>query len=55
MKSLRKDEKGGTAIEYGLIISVIALAIVGALSSLSSSVQGTYKKAGDEMTLSNDP
>ncbi|KLU11143.1 Flp family type IVb pilin [Kocuria sp. SM24M-10] len=28
---LKKDEKGATAVEYGLIVGVIAVAILGAL------------------------
>lgn len=30
------DENGATAIEYGLILSVLSLAIVGALGQLAS-------------------
>ena len=34
-----KDEGGATAIEYGLIVSGITLAILGTLQSLSSTVK----------------
>jgi pilus assembly protein Flp/PilA len=33
------DESGATAIEYGLIISGITLAILGAIQTLSTNVQ----------------
>ena len=33
------DEKGATAIEYGLIASLIALAIVGGVGALSNSLE----------------
>lgn len=36
--SLCQDRKGATAIEYALIASLIFLAIVGAVTSLSDSV-----------------
>jgi len=34
-----RDEAGATAIEYGLIVSGITLAILGSLQSLSNSVK----------------
>lgn len=34
-----KDEGGGTAIEYGLIVSGITVAILGAVQALSDSVK----------------
>ena len=42
MKSLLqfvRDESGATAIEYGLIVSGITLAILGTIQTLSSNVQ----------------
>lgn len=43
MKSLclrfLRDETGATAIEYGLIVSCIAVAILGTLQTLSTSVK----------------
>ena len=37
-----KDESGATAIEYGLIASLIAVVIVAALTSLGSGVKTTF-------------
>jgi Flp pilus assembly pilin Flp len=34
-----RDESGATAIEYGLIVSCITIAILGTLQSLSASVK----------------
>ena len=34
-----QDDSGTTAIEYGLIVAGIALAILGAINALSTSVQ----------------
>ena len=36
MKTIIDDESGATAIEYGLIVALIALAIVGSLTALAS-------------------
>ena len=37
---LKKDEKGATAVEYGLIVGVIAVAILGALLLLDGQLEG---------------
>lgn len=36
IKRLRQDERGATAIEYGLIASLIVLAIVGAFQTVAT-------------------
>ena len=44
-KTLRKlcfDESGATAIEYGLIVALISVAMMGALSSLGGGVGGMW-------------
>ncbi len=49
--SLKKNEKGATAIEYGLILALIALAIVGSLSGIATSVNNVLGTASTEMTI----
>jgi pilus assembly protein Flp/PilA len=47
MQALKKfalDEAGATAIEYGLIASLIAVAIIGAVSALGSQLTGTFNE-----------
>ncbi len=41
-RRLRKDEKGATAIEYGLLAALIAVGIIGAVSSLKDGLVGTF-------------
>lgn len=43
------DERGATAVEYGLMVGLIAVAIIGAVSFLSNSVKTTFNKAGNSM------
>lgn len=53
MKFVRKmfaDKKGATAIEYGLIAALIAVAAIAAMNSLGSAVSGTMNKAAASMT-----
>lgn len=37
-----KDETGATAIEYGLIAALIAVAIIGAVTTLGTKVSGKF-------------
>ncbi len=37
-----KDESGATAIEYGLIASLIAVAIIGAVTTLGTKLTTTF-------------
>ena len=37
-----KDESGATAIEYGLIAALIAVAIIAAVTSVGTSLQATF-------------
>jgi len=52
MKFLRMafaDKKGATAIEYGLIAALVAVAAVGAMSNLGSKVNKTFNRAAGNM------
>ncbi|WP_239805801.1 Flp family type IVb pilin [Croceicoccus hydrothermalis] len=44
-----KDESGATAIEYGLIAALIAVACIGALTQLGGNLTGTFEKVGTEL------
>jgi pilus assembly protein Flp/PilA len=48
-----KDESGATAIEYGLIAALIAVAIIGAATTLGTEIGETFKKVSDEMAKVN--
>ncbi len=41
---LIKNEEGATAIEYGLIAALIAVAIIGAVSSVGSELTTTFSE-----------
>lgn len=41
-----KDESGATAIEYGLIVALIAVVIISAVTTLGSNLNSTMTKAG---------
>jgi pilus assembly protein Flp/PilA len=45
-----KDESGATAIEYGLIASLISVAIITAASNLGKNVSSTFSTVAANMT-----
>lgn len=47
-----RDESGATAIEYGLIISLIFLAIVTALTAFGNTSTGIFNRAMNALTES---
>lgn len=55
MQHLRKiirNSKGATAIEYGLIAALIAVAAITAMSSLGSKVGTTFNNVAENMKVS---
>ena len=42
IQAFAKDESGATAIEYGLIAALVAVAAISALEALGSSLIGTF-------------
>lgn len=46
---LIKDESGATAIEYGLIAALIAVAAITAMGTLGNQLSSTFTTVSDEM------
>ena len=46
---LIKNEEGATAIEYGLIAALIAVAAIGAMSSIGDALDSTFTEVADEL------
>jgi pilus assembly protein Flp/PilA len=47
------DESGATAIEYGLIIALIAVVIVSAVTVLGGNLKTSFVNAGDKVSGAN--
>ncbi|MBZ9739693.1 MULTISPECIES: Flp family type IVb pilin [unclassified Mesorhizobium] len=47
-----RDESGATAIEYGLIAALIALAIITGAGALGNSVNAKFTKIGNTLNSS---
>ena len=46
---LMRDESGATAIEYGLIVALIAVVIIGAVTTLGANLNATLSTAGSKI------
>ena len=46
---LARDEQGATAIEYGLIAALIAVAAITAMSALGTQLDGTFNQVATEL------
>ncbi len=42
IRRLWKDEEGPTAVEYGLMVALIAVAIIGTVTALGGSLVGIF-------------
>jgi pilus assembly protein Flp/PilA len=51
-QKLKKDQKGATAIEYGLIAALIAVAAIGAMQTLGTKLTTTFNKVSNNMVKS---
>ena len=57
MKTIRKffkNSKGATAIEYGLIAALIAVAAIAAMQGLGNSLSGTFNNVGTKLNTSTN-
>lgn len=50
IKSFLRDESGATAIEYGLIVSLIGVTLMIALQELGQSLSGLYENIGNTLS-----
>ncbi|KEQ55301.1 Flp family type IVb pilin [Sphingobium chlorophenolicum] len=50
IRKMLKNEKGATAIEYGLIAALIAVAAIGAMSTLGGKLTNTFNKVSNSLT-----
>lgn len=46
---VRRDDRGATAVEYGLMVALIAIVIIGAVAALGGALDGIFQQAADEV------
>ena len=49
IKKLRRNEEGATAIEYGLIAALIAVAAIAAMQGLGGQLKSTFNTTSSSM------
>lgn len=49
MTRFAKDESGATAIEYGLIVALIAVVIITAVTTLGTKLNGAFTKINGKL------
>lgn len=47
IKKLWNDEEGPTSVEYALMVTLIAVAIIGAVTTLGQNIQASFTAAGN--------
>ena len=46
---LKREEKGATAVEYGLMVGLIAVVIIGAVVILGNKLNGLFTSIGNAL------
>jgi pilus assembly protein Flp/PilA len=49
IKNFFKDESGATAVEYGLMVALIAVVIIAAVRLLGTNLQNTFNNTATEI------
>ena len=55
IKKLLRDDRGATAIEYGLIIALVFVAIIIAVQSVASEANVMWSHVSEEVTKDRTP
>ena len=55
LNRFRRDESGATAIEYGLIAALIAVALIGVLTTMGGSLGNTFTRNADTIDAAGKP
>ena len=53
LRALIADERGATAIEYGLIAALIAVAAITAMNGLGTQLKKTFNTTSSAMSVAN--
>jgi pilus assembly protein Flp/PilA len=48
-RRFRRDQRGGTAIEYGFIAALIVVAIIGSISALADVTTGMWNNVSESV------
>jgi pilus assembly protein Flp/PilA len=51
LASLRSNEEGATAVEYGLMVALIAIVIIVAVTAIGTNLDTLFQSVADELSL----
>lgn len=51
LQNMMKSEKGQGMVEYGLIIGLVAIVLIGALTLLGGGLEGIFERITDALAL----
>jgi pilus assembly protein Flp/PilA len=49
LRAVVKSERGATAVEYGIMVALIAIVIIGAVTALGGGLDNLFNKAAAEV------
>ena len=50
LRNFVKDESGASAVEYGLLVALIAVVIIGAVTMLGTTISGMFTKVNSSIS-----
>ena len=50
IKNFVREEEGATAVEYGLLVALIAVAIITAVTTLGTNLSGLFDKVATQVS-----
>ena len=50
MRNILIDEEGATMVEYGLMVALIAVVVIGVVTTLGTNIKGMFGLAGEATT-----
>ena len=51
-RALRRDERGATSIEYGIMVAFMALAVIGSANAIGGSLRNNFEAAATSLETS---
>jgi pilus assembly protein Flp/PilA len=53
LKNFVQDESGASAVEYGLLVALIAVVIIGAVTALGTSISNVFSTVSSKVDQAN--
>ena len=55
IKNFFKDESGASAVEYGLLVALIAVVVIAAVTTIGTKLNKTFETVGTELDKTITP